>query len=550
MQKSDFQKHLACPECGSSDGAALYSDGHTFCHICQTYRGTKEQVEEFNNEVADAKALKILPLGKDFTPLPDRKISEATARKYGVQFQPNDKVQHVYPYFDKDGRHVGNKLRLQGPKKDFVTEGIFDQTVLFGQQLFPSGSAQGITITEGECDALAVFEMSGSRYPVVSLKNGASNAAKDCANVFEYLNSFEKIVLCFDKDEGKINPKTGEIRYPGQEAALAVASLPFPLGKVHILTLALGKDANEYIVAGKLKEFVAEWWKAPRYMPTGLKLGRDMWDEIKTPRNYETIPYPWDTLNRMTYGLRLSEVVLITGETGDGKTSIIKEIEHHILAHSKLGLGVLHLEEPNNDTALGLMSITANKPLHLPDVREGVTEPELRRYYDDTINHDRLVVYDHFGSNSIDVVLAKIRHMHALGCRYIVLDHLSILVSDQSGDERKQLDEISTKLKTLCMELNIAVIAVIHLNRQGLIRSSAGPEQLANIVMQIFRKKEDLDDWRRNVTKLVIKKNRFCGRTGPSTYLFYDPMTGRLSELSKEDIQKYEAGEAKVQENW
>jgi predicted ATP-dependent serine protease len=74
--------------------------------------------------------------------------------------------------------------------------------------------------------------------------------------------------------------------------------------------------------------------------------------------------------------------------------------------------------------------------------------------------------------------------MAALGCKYIVLDHLSIVVSDQSGDERKQLDEISTKLKTLCMEANIALVAVIHQNRQGQIRGTAGVEQLANIVLR------------------------------------------------------------------
>ena len=149
------------------------------------------------------------------------------------------------------------------------------------------------------------------------------------------------------------------------------------------------------------------------------------------------------------------------------------------------GIGLLHLEEPNSDTALGLMSITANKPLHLPDVRETVDNDELRKYFDSTINNDRVVIWDHFGSNSIHEVLAKIRHMHNLGCKYIVLDHLSIVVSDQSGDERKQLDEISTKLKTLCMELNIAVIAVIHQNRQGQIRGTAGVEQLANMVIKL-----------------------------------------------------------------
>ncbi len=189
------------------------------------------------------------------------------------------------------------------------------------------------------------------------------------------------------------------------------------------------------------------------------------------------------------------------------------------------------------------MSIEANKPLHLPDVRDGVDDDELRKYYDDSVNTDRVVIWDHFGSNSIHEVLAKIRHMAALGCKYIVLDHLSIVVSDQSGDERKQLDEISTKLKMLCMELNVAVLAIIHLNRVGLIRGSAGPEQLANIVMQIYRDKDHLDEWKRNVSKVVVKKNRFSGRTGPGVYLHYDPFTGRLNALDQDGINKYEAGE-------
>jgi twinkle protein len=132
--------------------------------------------------------------------------------------------------------------------------------------------------------------------------------------------------------------------------------------------------------------------------------------------------------------------------------------------------------------------------------------------------------------------------MANLGCKYIILDHLSIVVSDQSGDERKELDEISTKLKTLCMELNISVIAVIHQNRNDQIRGSAGVEQLANMVIKLYRNKEDPDEWRRNVTKLVIQKNRFCGITGPASYLFYNPASGRLEELTDPEVRTFEAG--------
>ena len=487
----------------------------------------------------------IRPVPADFTALADRKISAATAAKYGVTNNPDEtnEVKHVYPYYTRDGVHIANKLRRRSVK-GFLWEGEQSQACLFGQNVFPAGSAKAITLVEGECDALAAYEMQGSRYPVVSVKNAAT-APRDCAENFEYLNSFETIVICFDKDEPKVAPD-GTVRYPGQEAALTVAAM-FPIGKVKVLTLADAKDANDYLIAGWAAKFTKEWWAAPTFTPSGLKLGKDMWDEISTPKNYDTIKYPWEGMNDMTYGIRLSEVVLVTADTGVGKTSYLKEIEHYILKDPEIakkgyGIGFLHLEEPNSDTALGLMSISADKPLHLPDVRASVDQDELRRYFDDVINNDRVVIWDHFGSNSIHEVLNKIRHMHNLGCKYIFLDHLSIIVSDQNGDERKQLDEISTKLKTLCMELNIAVVAVIHQNRQGQIRSSAGPEQISNIVVKLSRLKEDPDPWRRNVTKVVVQKNRFCGRTGPGVYLFYDDMSGRLRELDKEEIMKYENG--------
>ncbi len=470
-------------------------------------------------------------------PLRERGISGATSARYRVSLLPTG--AHVYPYFDRDGRHIANKTRLPGPKS-FRWEGEVGQATLFGQSIFPGGSAKAITLVEGECDAMAAYEMQGSRYPVVSV-HSASSAVKNVADNFEYLNSFERIVICFDKDDPKVNEKTGAVHYPGQEAAVAVAAM-FPIGKVHVLTLEKAKDPNDYLLKGWATDFTKEWWAAPTFTPTGLKLGKDMWDEISTPKNYETVPYPWPGLNDKTYGIRLSELVIVTAETGVGKTSFLKEIEHYLLHNTDKGIGLLHLEESNSDTAVGLMSITANKPLHLPDVREGVTKDELRGYFDTTINNDRVVIWDHFGSNSIHEVLAKIRHMHNLGCKYIVLDHLSIVVSDQSGDERKQLDEISTKLKTLCMELNIAVVAIIHQNRQGQIRGTAGVEQLANMVFKLFREKEDPDEWRRNVTKVVIQKNRFCGITGPAVYLWYNSMTGRLVELDAEEIRRYELG--------
>lgn len=482
---------------------------------------------------------------KDFTPIveyaapfPERGFTKETVHTYRVQIggeytSPSGKKMEAvakYPLFSPEGVHVGNKVRFPG--KQFAIEGNLSQAGLFGRNAFPAGSAKYITIVEGQDDALAAFQMTGNKYPVVSV-HSASTAASDVKKDFEYLNSFDNIVIAFDADE------------PGRKAAKAVAMAGFALGKVKILTLRKGKDANEYLINKDTEGFMREWWQAPVYRPDGLKLGSDMWDEIINRKESFTVQYPFEGLNKKTFGVRLSELITITADTGVGKTSVLKHIEHHLLTDKTIkekgyGVGFLHLEEPNGDTALGLLSVHASKPYHLPTTERN--PDELRLAYDELLNNDRVVIWDHFGSNSVDAVLDKVRHMVALGCKYIVLDHLSIIVSDQSGDERKQLDEITTKLKTLTMELDIAVIAVIHTNRQGQIRGTAGVEQLSNIVMRLERDKTARDEWRRNVTKITIEKNRFCGFTGPACYLWYNPETGRLGELDEDQINTYETG--------
>lgn len=526
---SKFIKHEGCPNCGSSDGLAVYED-NKHCFVCGYHEGEGNIPDKHEVRHAVDRNLTPIPQGEQIA-IRDRGISSGTVNKYkvSVNTNPESPVGHVYPYFDENGAHVANKVRRKG-EKAFYWEGDVQRGTLFGQQLFPAGG-KAITIVEGECDALAGFQLTGSRYPCVSVKS-ASEAKKNCADNFEYLDSFDKIVLCFDSDE------------PGQKAANQVAQL-FAPGKAHIVKLEHAKDPNEYLMKGLEKEYINEWFRAPAYMPDGLKIGKDMWDEIANHTIPKSVPLPWNGLNHMTYGLRKSEVLLLTADTGSGKTTVVKAIEHSLLMNPELiesneGVGILHLEEPNYDTVIGLMSVEASKPFHLPDTER--TQDELRRHFDTVINHNRIVIWDHFGSNDIDAVLAKIRHMAALGCSYIVLDHLSIVVSDHSGDERKQLDEISTKLKMLCMTLHICVIAVIHINRQGQVRGSAGPEQIANIVVKLHRDKTDPDPWRRNVTALVVEKNRFCGRTGPACHLFYNEITGCLEELSRELSEVYDKG--------
>lgn len=545
--------HITCP-CGLSEQFAINDRGWGKCFsgscseggeahkfspsVLKTkgYDVAEAVIDDIDERTEVARA--ISPISDVFRAFPERKFSEATVKKFKVTVagSKNAKFQAKYPLFNTENHHIGNKVRY--PDKSFSIEGNINNAGLFGRQAFPAGSELAITVVEGQDDAMAGFEMQG--YAHVSV-HSASTAVKDCRRDFEYLNSFKTIVFCFDNDEA------------GRKAAAECANLPFPLGKVKILTLSKHKDLNDYLKAGARQQYKDEWWKAPVHKPDGLKLGSEIWDEIIDRKESFTTLYPWPTLNLQTFGIRLSEMIIVSADTGVGKTSFLKHIEHHLLTDPIIkekgyGVGFLHLEEPNGDTALGILSIHNGVPYHLPTSERPVDE--IRQAYDEVLNTDRVVIWDHFGSNSVDAVLGKIRHMYAMGCRYIVLDHLSILVSDQSGDERKQLDEIATKLKTLTMELDIAVIAVIHTNRQGQIRGTAGVEQLANIVIRLQRNKLDENEWRRNVTVVRVDKNRFCGFTGPAGHLYYNKETARLSELEAEEVATYEAGGHSIEEPW
>lgn len=67
-------------------------------------------------------------------------------------------------------------------------------------------------------------------------------------------------------------------------------------------------------------------------------------------------------------------------------------------------------------------------------------------------------------------------------------------------------------------------------------------EKVANNMVRLIRDKKDPDEWRRNVTQIMVEKCRLSGRSGPAGYVWYNSMTGRLEELDKSAAEAYEKG--------
>ena len=525
------QTHVACDDCGSSDGRSIDDKGWSHCFVCETR--TKDNgvvtmgVDKKPNGSFDK--LKESLMSGQYKSVVSRGISSDTCKAYKAQLQ--GEVMH-FGYHDKDGYLVGAKTR--SPDKDFRTQGTWQDTVLFGQNLFTKGGKY-ITITEGEYDAMSAYQMLGSKYPVVSIKNGSAGALKDCRASYEYLDSYENIVVCFDSDEA------------GTKAANQVAELFGGKTKVFKHTKD-EKDANDYVKYNRTKEFVDRWWSSERFVPDGIVAGSSLWDEVNKPIAPAQCLYPYDGINKLTYGIRFGELVTVTAGSGLGKSQFMREIIWQIISKTEDNIGILFLEESIKKAGLSLMSLAANKPLHLPDTE--ATDEERLDAFERTLGTDRVFLFDHFGSTGVDNIISRVRYMaKGLGCKYVVLDHVSIVVSAQaSGDERKALDEIMTRLRMLVQETGIALFVVSHLKRPdskgheegaatslSQLRGSGSIAQLSDMVIGLERNGQAEDEETRNTTHVRVLKNRFCGITGKAAPLMYNHSTGRMLEVVEEE---------------
>lgn len=387
-------------------------------------------------------------------------------------------------------------------------------------------------ITEGEIDALTVSQtVTKNKWPVVSVPNGAQGAARAIRKELEWVSSFEKVIIMFDMDDA------------GQEAAKEVAQLLAPR-QAYIAHLPL-KDANECLLKGKVSELVSAYYDAKQYSPDGILNGADLWDLVSEPDNRPGIEWPFAGLNDKTMGIRRGELVTVTAGSGVGKSQFCREIAYDILQKDET-VGYIALEENVRRTALGLMGLEINKPLHLDP--EGVSKEEMREAFDKTLGTGRLYLYDHFGSMESENLMDKVRYMaKGLGVNWVVLDHLSIVVSGIEGDdERKTIDVLMTRLRSLVEETGIGLILVSHLKRpegktgweEGLqtslnaLRGSAAIAQLSDTVIGLERNQQSLEDADK-VTVRVLK-NRHTGNTGVACSLNYDKQSGRLHEAKFE----------------
>ena len=530
---SEFLRHEPCPNCGSRDNLARYTDNHAWCFGCNYYeKGDGEHVErKETRKVSGLIDYEILELGP-------RKLTEETCRKwnYGVGNYNGQPVQ-VANYHDSHGELVAQKLRFKD--KSFRWLGDYSRASLYGRNLWRDNDKM-VTIVEGEIDALSVSQAFGLKWPVLSLSSGISHAHKEIAKNLNWLESYESVVLFFDQDDR------------GREMAKTVAQL-FTPGKAKIVGSLSEKDANDCLKNGKVKEIVDAVYSAKSFRPDGVVPGTELWDVIVKEDTREKIPYPWDGLNDKLFGMRGGELVTLTGGTGIGKSSITRELAYYFLNQGKT-VGYVALEESMRVTADNILGLYLNCPPFYWE-RDGITVEQKRQAYEKTVGSGKMYLYDHWGSLDPSNLLTHIRYMiRAMECDVIVLDHLSIVVSSiAEGDERRMIDSTMTKLRSLVEETGVHLILVSHLKRpDGRPHEEGGQTSLAQLRGStaiaclsdavIGCERDQQDEHHANRMRLRVLKNRYSGSTGPACYLEYDGNTGRLREWEEIDVVAVPSG--------
>jgi len=528
LDGGEFQGHLPCESCGSSDGLADYFD-HTYCFVCGEYKKNQENEEKLSQVtdfiLGETKALK------------KRGISANTTKRwdYRTAVYGGGTVQ-IANYRDGGREITGQKVRKAD--KTFFWTGTPSQK-FWGQHKWKGG--RRLVVTEGEIDALTVSQLGECKWPTVSVPNGAQSAKSIFKKNIEWLEKFDQVVICFDQDD------------EGQKAAEECAVLLSP-GKVFVVFLPL-KDPNAMLMQGRVEELNSALWEAQPWRPDGIVGVEEVWENYLRTEVEDSYLYPFQGLNEKFKGIRKQEIVCITAGTGQGKSQVAREVAFHLIQNG-LRIGYVALEESNLKTLIGLLSLHLSTPYHLNKITSE-DKDKMEWAMNDLQLSRKLYLYDHWGSLDEDNLIARLRFLaKGLDCDFIVLDHISIVVSGlDTNDERRTIDVLMTKLRSFVQETKVGLIIVSHLKKpfgskgyeegaQINLNSLRGSASIAQISDNVFGLERDQQGEDPDLVTVRILKNRLSGETGVTCYLRYNRDTGRLREVDPELQAVFDQGES------
>ncbi|MBI5885750.1 MAG: replicative DNA helicase [Deltaproteobacteria bacterium] len=206
-------------------------------------------------------------------------------------------------------------------------------------------------------------------------------------------------------------------------------------------------------------------------------------------------------LDKLTSGLQDSDLIIIAGRPGMGKTSFALNIAENAAMDSGAPVAVFSLEMSKEQLAQRMLASRAK--VGLQSIRNGrIRSDDWGRLSTSAgaLSEAPIYIDDTPALTALDIRAKARRWKNELGLKLIIIDYLQLMRGRRSSDNREQeISEISRSLKALAKELHVPVIALSQLSRMterrgedkkpqlSDLRESGAIEQDADVVMFVYR---------------------------------------------------------------
>jgi|TARA_B110000495_G_scaffold85684_1_gene73826 replicative DNA helicase len=242
-------------------------------------------------------------------------------------------------------------------------------------------------------------------------------------------------------------------------------------------------------------------------------------------------------------GIAAGEVMTVAAPTSCGKSALALYIVSQAVAKDGHACGVFSLEMPQKQLTKRLTQVISG--VNLRSVEDNVAKPEQVKRVHETISELKTMpVYTSHSVKSADDLYSQTKQfVQKQGVKLLVIDYLQLIPFSSKMGKAEGIASISHKIKQMAIDLNIAIILLAQVNREGAkngrlklydLKDSGDIENDADVVLLMYPSNGDVDssksqDARGGYTSLTyeIAKNREGERDIGGTFKFYH-CTGRF----------------------
>ena len=290
----------------------------------------------------------------------------------------------------------------------------------------------------------------------------------------------------------------------------------------------------------------------PTFYPIGkiIESNIDVLEERQGNRALVTgVATGFTKLDELTAGFQKSDLVILAGRPGMGKTALALNIAKNAAVDANIPVAIFSLEMSKEQLSLRMLSSEAR--IDSSRLRRGfISQDDWIKITDSAgvLSQAPIFIDDSPNITALEIRAKSRRLKMEKDIGLIIIDYLQLMKSRASAERRDlEISEISRSLKALAKELDLPVVALSQLNRKleersdkrpqlADLRESGALEQDADVVAFLYRDElynRDENNPNKGKAELIVSKQR-NGPTGFTILTFLDTYTRFENYASRE----------------